>query len=63
VVGVVVVVLTPMVSSCAEMNPDAKSSSESATTRSPCNGENKRKDMLNFDMESNTKHEQTRNEQ
>jgi hypothetical protein len=46
VVGVVVVVLlTAMVSSCAHVNPDANSSNESATTRSPWDGEKKRSDI------------------
>jgi hypothetical protein len=49
VVGVVVVVLTATVSSCPEVNPEVKSSSESATTRSARDGEKKRKDMLNFE--------------
>jgi hypothetical protein len=63
VVGVVVVVLTATVSSCAEVNPDAKSSRESATTRSARNSENKRIDMFGSITIQVKKNQQTRNEQ
>jgi hypothetical protein len=60
-------VLTTMVaaSCCACANPDANSITESATARSPRNGEKKRIGML-FSMKNRkqkTKKEQTRNNQ